>query len=68
MFNLITKIKIIMKKIVTILILVATILAGGMTIDAKTTKKKAKAKAKTSKTSSASKNWNGENPNGVQIC
>ena len=36
-----------MKKIITICLLAFTILAGGTTMDAKTTKKKAKAKTQT---------------------
>ena len=41
-----------MKKIITIALLVVTILAGGMTMEAKTTKKKGNSKARTSQTSS----------------
>ena len=47
-----------MKKIITICLLVVTLLLGGMTMEAKTTKKKAK--AKTASTSSAK--WNGDIP------
>ena len=49
-----------MKKIVTILMLLTALLIGGMTADAKTSKKKAK--AKTSQSSSTSKYWNGDMP------
>lgn len=49
-----------MKKIVTILMLVAVLFATGASVDAKTTKKKAK--ARTSQTSSGSKYWNGDMP------
>ena len=48
-----------MRKIATILMLVAAILVGGMTMDAKTTKKKPK--AKTAQTTSAEQ-WNGDIP------
>lgn len=47
-----------MKKIATILMLVAALLIGGISTDAKTTKKKKKAKAKTT----ASITWNGDIP------
>lgn len=46
-----------MKKILSILMLVAAILAGGMTIDAKTTKKKAKARTSQSATKIGSKEF-----------
>lgn len=42
-----------MKKIATVLMLIAAILVGGMTLDAKTTKKKAK--VRTTQTTSSSK-------------
>ena len=48
-----------MKRIFTILMLVAAVLVGGTTVDAKTTKKKAK--AKTTQTSSSAL-WNGDMP------
>lgn len=53
-----------MKKIITICFLVVTLLAGGMTMDAKTTKKKS-SKARTSQTSSS--NWNGSMPSGAYL-
>ena len=49
-----------MKRVITICLLVVSIFVGGMTVDAKTTKKKGK--AKTSQSSSASKYWNGDMP------
>lgn len=49
-----------MKKAITICLLVITLLAGGMTMDAKTTKKKGKAKARTTQTTSSK--WNGDIP------
>lgn len=49
-----------MKKAITICLLVVTLLAGGMTMDAKTTKKK-------SSKSSASASWNGDVPSAALI-
>ena len=49
-----------MKKLATILMLVAAILAGGMTMDAKTTKK-------LSSKSSSSATWNGDIPSAAII-
>lgn len=49
-----------MKKVITICLLVVTLLAGGMSMDAKTTKKTSK--AKTTRTSSSSKYWDGDMP------
>ena len=53
-----------MKRIFTILMLVAVVLVGVMTIDAKTTKKKKK--ARTTQTSSSAL-WNGDMPTGNNI-
>ena len=47
-----------MKKVITICLLIVTLLAGGMTMEAKTTKKKGK--TRTTQTSSAQ--WNGDIP------
>ena len=49
-----------MKKVITICLLVVTLLVGGMTMDAKTTKKKS------SKTSSSA-SWNGDIPSAAII-
>ncbi|MCH5223258.1 MAG: hypothetical protein J1E82_04390 [Muribaculaceae bacterium] len=46
-----------MKKIFTICLLIITLLTGGMTMDAKTAKKKAKARS-----SQTSSQWNGDIP------
>ena len=54
-----------MKKLATILMLVAVLFVGGATIDAKTTKKKAK--ARTTQTSSDGM-WNGDIPTGKNLC
>lgn len=53
-----------MKKLATILMLIAIILVGGATVDAKTTKKKKK--ARTTNTSSSNL-WNGDMPTGNNI-
>lgn len=54
-----------MKKLATILMLVVTILVGGMTLDAKTTKK-SNAKARTSQSSSSQ--WNNGVPSPKYLC
>ena len=53
-----------MKRIFTILMLVVVVLVGGMTVDAKTTKKKGK--ARTTQTSSSAL-WNGDIPSALFI-
>ena len=53
-----------MKKLATILMLVAVLFIGGSTVDAKTTKKKAK--ARTTQTSSSAL-WNGDIPSALFI-
>ena len=53
-----------MKKLLTILMLVAVLFVGGATVDAKTTKKKAK--ARTTQTSSSAL-WNGDIPSALFI-
>lgn len=52
-----------MRKFITLCLLVVTLLVGVITVDAKTTKKKAK--AKTTQTTSGSKYWNGDMPTAI---
>lgn len=54
-----------MKKIATVLMLVAVLLIGGMTLDAKTTKK---SKAKTRTSQSSSSQWNNGVPSPKYLC